>query len=106
LNGIDDRRAKLSAEKRALLEKRLKGLTVAAAEPQPPVERVEEEPADTSDLTLEDYGLRPLHPLLSSAQWRRELLTAGFVDFATFTAPGSAAEVLGVDVNGPRRGDF
>jgi len=48
--------------------------------------------------SFEDYDRRPLHPLLSSAQWRRELLTAGFVDFATFTEPGSAAEVLGVDV--------
>ncbi|HKI03179.1 MAG TPA: class I SAM-dependent methyltransferase [Thermoanaerobaculia bacterium] len=47
---------------------------------------------------FEDHELRPLHPLLSSAQWRRELLAAGFVDFATFTEPGSAAEVLGVDV--------
>jgi hypothetical protein len=205
LNGIEDRRATLSAEKRALLEKRLKGLTVAAAEPRPPVAAAPEvEPADTADLTpelapgavppvdreiwhamveagseearrralapdlvadaahesrhdqqaaaflgsafrqltrnieetlrhvlrllspggvllfleetrfqrkynfsmgflpgfddFEDYDLRPLHPLLSSAQWRRELLTAGFVDFATFTEPGSAAEVLGVDV--------
>ena len=47
---------------------------------------------------FEDHELRPLHPLLSSAQWRQALLGAGFVDFATFTAPGSAAEVLGVDV--------
>jgi SAM-dependent methyltransferase len=47
---------------------------------------------------FEDHDRRPLHPLLSSAQWRRELLTAGFVDFATFTEPGSAAEILGVDV--------
>lgn len=47
---------------------------------------------------FEDYERRPLHPLLSSAKWREALLTAGFVDFATFTEPGSAAEVLGVDV--------
>jgi SAM-dependent methyltransferase len=47
---------------------------------------------------FEDYDRRPLHPLLSSAQWREALLTAGFVDFATFTQPGSAADVLGVDV--------
>jgi SAM-dependent methyltransferase len=47
---------------------------------------------------FEDYDLRPLHPLLSSAQWRQALLAAGFADFATFTAPGSAAEVMGVDV--------
>ncbi len=47
---------------------------------------------------FEDYDRRPLHPLLSSAKWREALLTAGFVDFATFTQPGSAADVLGVDV--------
>jgi SAM-dependent methyltransferase len=47
---------------------------------------------------FEDYDRRPLHPLLSSAKWREALLTAGFVDFATFTEPGSAADVLGVDV--------
>lgn len=47
---------------------------------------------------FEDHELRPLHPLLSSAQWRQALLGAGFADFATFTEPGSAAEVLGVDV--------
>lgn len=47
---------------------------------------------------FEDYELRPLHPLLSSAQWREELLRAGFTDFATFTEKGSAADVLGVDV--------
>jgi SAM-dependent methyltransferase len=47
---------------------------------------------------FEDYGLRPLHPLLSSAQWGEALAAAGFVDFATFTEPGSAAEVMGVDV--------
>jgi SAM-dependent methyltransferase len=47
---------------------------------------------------FEDYDLRPLHPLLSSETWRGALLGAGFVDFATFTEPGSAAEVLGVDV--------
>jgi SAM-dependent methyltransferase len=46
---------------------------------------------------FEDYELRPLHPLLSSAQWREALLAAGFVSFATFTEPGSAAEILGVD---------
>jgi len=48
--------------------------------------------------SFEDYDRRPLHPLLSSAQWRRELLAAGFQDFVSFTEPGSAAEVLGVDV--------
>ena len=48
--------------------------------------------------SFEDYHRRPLHPLLSAAQWRRELLAAGFQDFVTFTEPGSAAEVLGVDV--------
>ena len=47
---------------------------------------------------FEDYDRRPLHPLLSTAKWREALLTAGFVDFATFTQPGSAADVLGVDV--------
>ncbi len=47
---------------------------------------------------FEDHGLRPLHPLLSAAQWREALLAAGFAGFATFTAPGSAAEVMGVDV--------
>jgi SAM-dependent methyltransferase len=47
---------------------------------------------------FEDYERRPLHPLLSAAKWREALLTAGFVDFATFTEPGSAAEALGVDV--------
>jgi len=47
---------------------------------------------------FEDYELRPLHPLLSSAQWREQLLRAGFTDFATFTEKGSAADVLGVDV--------
>jgi SAM-dependent methyltransferase len=46
---------------------------------------------------FQDYDLRPLHPLLSSAQWREALLAAGFTDFATFTEPGSAAEILGVD---------
>ncbi|HYH45832.1 MAG TPA: class I SAM-dependent methyltransferase, partial [Thermoanaerobaculia bacterium] len=45
-----------------------------------------------------DYGLRPLHPLLSSEQWGKALGAAGFTDFATFTEPGSAAEVMGVDV--------
>lgn len=47
---------------------------------------------------FEDYGLRPLHPLLSSEQWGEALGAAGFTDFATFTEPGSAAEVMGVDV--------
>lgn len=47
---------------------------------------------------FEDFGLRPLHPLLTAAQWREALTAAGFVDFATFTEPGSAAEVMGVDV--------
>jgi SAM-dependent methyltransferase len=47
---------------------------------------------------FEDHDLRPLHPLLSSAQWGEALCAAGLVDFATFTEPGSAAEVLGVDV--------
>jgi SAM-dependent methyltransferase len=47
---------------------------------------------------FEDHDLRPLHPLLSSAQWRQALLAAGFAGFATFTEPGSAAEVMGVDV--------
>lgn len=46
---------------------------------------------------FEDYELRPLQPLLSSAQWREALLAAGFAGFATFTEPGSAAEILGVD---------
>jgi SAM-dependent methyltransferase len=46
---------------------------------------------------FEDYDLRPLHPLLSSAQWREALLAAGFADFASFTEPGSAAEIMGVD---------
>lgn len=47
---------------------------------------------------FEDFHLRPLHPLLSAAQWREALLAAGFGDFATFTEPGSAADVMGVDV--------
>lgn len=47
---------------------------------------------------FEDFHLRPLHPLLSSAQWREALLAAGFGDFATFTEPGSAADIMGVDV--------
>ncbi|HEX3556707.1 MAG TPA: class I SAM-dependent methyltransferase [Thermoanaerobaculia bacterium] len=47
---------------------------------------------------FEDYDRRPLHPLLSSAQWRHELLAAGFQDFVSFTEPGSAPEVMGVDV--------
>jgi SAM-dependent methyltransferase len=47
---------------------------------------------------FEDHDLRPLHPLLSSSQWRQALLAAGFAGFATFTEPGSAAEVMGVDV--------
>ena len=46
---------------------------------------------------FEDYDLRPLHPLLSSAQWREALQAAGFAGFATFTEPGSAAEILGID---------
>ena len=47
---------------------------------------------------FEDYDLRPLHPLLSASRWRDALLAAGFEDFVTFTEPGSAAEVMGVDV--------
>ena len=47
--------------------------------------------------SFEDYELRPLQPLLSPAQWREALLAAGFASFATFTEPGSAAEILGVD---------
>ncbi|HEX4494601.1 MAG TPA: class I SAM-dependent methyltransferase [Thermoanaerobaculia bacterium] len=47
---------------------------------------------------FEDHDLRPLHPLLSSAQWREALLAAGFTSFATFTEPASAAEIMGVDV--------
>jgi hypothetical protein len=48
--------------------------------------------------SFEDYHRRPLHPLLSSSQWRQELLAAGFQDFVSFTEPGSAAEVVGVGV--------
>ncbi|HEX4965434.1 MAG TPA: class I SAM-dependent methyltransferase [Thermoanaerobaculia bacterium] len=47
---------------------------------------------------FEDYERRPLHPLLSSARWGEELRAAGFAGFASFTEPGSAAEVMGVDV--------
>lgn len=47
---------------------------------------------------FEDYDLRPMHPLLSSARWGEALRAAGFEDFVTFTEPGSAAEVMGVDV--------
>ena len=46
---------------------------------------------------FEDYDLRPLHPLLSSVQWREALLAAGFAAVASFTEPGSAAEIMGVD---------
>ena len=38
MNEIDDRRARLSPEKRALLEKRLKGLSAVTAEVKPPDE--------------------------------------------------------------------
>ncbi|HXU44795.1 MAG TPA: class I SAM-dependent methyltransferase [Thermoanaerobaculia bacterium] len=48
--------------------------------------------------SFEDHDLRPFHPLLPAATWKRELLAHGFADFATFTEPGSAADVLGVDV--------
>lgn len=47
---------------------------------------------------FEDLHLRPLHPLLSAEQWSKVLLAAGFGDFATFTEPGSAADIMGVDV--------
>lgn len=48
--------------------------------------------------SFEDSDLRPLHPLLPAADWGRELLASGFAEFATFTAEGSAAWTLGVDV--------
>lgn len=47
---------------------------------------------------FEDYGLRPVHPLLSAAQWCAALRAAGFAEAAAFTPAGSAAEVMGVDV--------
>lgn len=52
---------------------------------------------------FEDFDLRPLHPLLTAEQWRRELHAAGFDSFASFTEPESAAEVMGVDVILARR---
>ncbi|MEE8525615.1 MAG: methyltransferase, partial [Thermoanaerobaculia bacterium] len=47
---------------------------------------------------FEDYELRRLHPLLSSAAWKKALLDHGFDKILSFTEPGSPAEVLGVDV--------
>ena len=50
MNDHEDRRAKLSAEKRALLEKRLKGLTAAAAEKPAHETAPESEPLPAVDL--------------------------------------------------------
>ncbi|HVT61658.1 MAG TPA: class I SAM-dependent methyltransferase [Thermoanaerobaculia bacterium] len=47
---------------------------------------------------FEDYGLRPLHPLLSAAQWSAALQAGGFAEVNSCTPPGSAAATLGVDV--------
>ena len=52
---------------------------------------------------FEDYDLRPMHPLLDTAQWQELLLSNGFSSFAAFTAPGALPDRLGVDVMLARR---
>ena len=45
-----------------------------------------------------DHDLRPLHPLLSRAQWQQCLAAAGFAGIEVLNQPGSAIDLLHFDV--------